>query len=408
MNSAPTHESLTPPRTLDGPEFSWPLLSIDSGAVDHNIEMMARICREHGVLHAPHVKTAMSRDLYARQVAAGAWGATVATPGQLRTVRGWGAGRIFLANQLMDPRELAWLAAELDSATSGESEPLEAWLYVDSERGANLLAAAFDGVAAPVREHLGILIEYGVTAGRTGVRTVDEALAIAQQLTSRGLPVIGVAGYEGPAATGDDKAGAVGLWFDQVLHCARTLTDAGVFTRSKPVLSVGGSAYLDVALARLASVTDEFEVLVRSGAYVVHDDGLYAQQDCFSRIPGGGELRSALRVWAQVLSAPEPGLVICGAGRRDVSFDHGLPVALMIRRMADDGSLGQPEPLRAQASSLNDQHLFLPVDPNDAPAPGDVIAFGISHPCTAMDRWDRAAVLDDRGDVTGVVPLDFP
>ncbi|NKF34777.1 amino acid deaminase, partial [Pseudomonas sp. BGM005] len=53
----------------------------------------------------------------------------------------------------------------------------------------------------------------------------------------------------------------------------------------------------------------------------------------------GGEIvsaaagfRPALRVWAEVLSRPEPGLAIAGMGMRDVAMDQDLPRPLALYR----------------------------------------------------------------------------
>src|SRR5690625_6497291 len=81
LDESATAEDLFAGRpALTGELFSWPLLTLAESALEHNIATMAALCAEHGVLHAPHVKTAMPPQLYARQQAAGVWGATVATP----------------------------------------------------------------------------------------------------------------------------------------------------------------------------------------------------------------------------------------------------------------------------------------------------------------------------------------
>lgn len=144
--------------TITADTFSWPLLTLDDAALEHNLSTMAEICRAAGVQHAPHVKTTMSPQLYARQVAHGAWGATVANPAQLRTVVDWGARRVFLANELVDPRETAALRHLLDAGAGAgpgvdagtgvadgltDGQALEVWLYVDSAVGVQRLEAAF-------------------------------------------------------------------------------------------------------------------------------------------------------------------------------------------------------------------------------------------------------------------------
>jgi D-serine deaminase-like pyridoxal phosphate-dependent protein len=45
-------------------------------------------------------------------------------------------------------------------------------------------------------------------------------------------------------------------------------------------------------------------------------------------------------------------------------------------------------------ASLNDQHAFIR-DEQGALRVGDVLVCGISHPCTAFDKWSLIPVLDD-------------
>lgn len=404
-----------------GDLFGWPLLTIDDAALEHNVTTMARVCRTAGVRHAPHVKTTMSRQVFARQHAHGAWGATVATPAQLRTVVDWGVRRIFLANEMVDPRETRRLRALVEA--SDAQDPLEVWLYVDSAHGVRLLAAAFADATPEVRGRVGVLVEVGVAGGRTGTRDATQALDLARSVVGSGLRLVGVAGYEGSAASGTspDDLARVAAYCRSVRHVAQLFLDAGLVGRdgSPVVVSAGGSSFLDVVLAELPgdlTGTDgqaaPVDVVVRSGAYVTHDHGFCERMDPWRRIPDGVPMRSAATVWAQVLSAPEPGLVVLGAGRRDLAYDLDLPVALSVRRTDADGTLSAPEPLDgASVTALNDQHLFLAVDDLAAGTSplgaGDVVGLGISHPCTLFDKWRVAAVVDADDRVVEIVTTDF-
>lgn len=402
-------------RRIDDPAFAWPLLTLDDEALTHNIKTAAQVCASRGVHHAPHVKTHMSKPIWQRQADAGAWAATVASPNQLRTVLGWGVKRAFLANELVDSRDADWLQLAL------ESDPeLEVWLQIDSEAGLSVLTRAFGD--SPARHRLGILIEYGVAGGRTGLRTSAEVVALARATVAAGLRLRGVTGYEGPIAGHADPASlaAVAAWcadLRAVAEQVRPLVAQALGDGVPLTISAGGSAYLDIILDELpADATTQ--VIVRSGAYVTHDHGHYAEVDPWARIPGAPELIPAIRVWGQVLSAPEPGLALVGLGRRDVSFDLDLPFPLRARRPDASGSgrlggrLGEPWDLRpadARVVELNDQHAFVRFNPQ-TPAPnlqpGDVIEFGISHPCTTLDKW-RIAAITNSDVVTDIYPLDF-
>jgi D-serine deaminase-like pyridoxal phosphate-dependent protein len=398
---------------IDDPTFTWPLLTLDEAALDHNIATVAGAFAAGGVEHAPHVKTHMSRQVWERQVAAGAWGATVATPAQLRTALGWGvpgAGRrAFLANELVDPRDVAWLRSALADGTADE-----VWVYVDSGRGVDLLAAGFADAAPEVTARLGVLVELGVPGGRTGVRTVSDAVVLAVRVNDAGLRLAGVAGYEGPVAGGTsaEELAAVGRWCDDLRAVAAQI---GGLVDGPTVLSAGGSAFADVVTRHLtgpvrdaAGVAVPTRVVLRSGAYVTHDHGHYLRADPWTRL-GAEPLRPAITVWASVLSAPEPGLVICGMGRRDVSFDIDLPTPLVVRPADAEGRLGEARALTgARVTALNDQHAYLAVDAaaGPAPEPGDVIGFGISHPCTTLDKY-RTALVTRGDDVAERITLDF-
>jgi D-serine deaminase-like pyridoxal phosphate-dependent protein len=382
---------------IDDQGRSWPLLTLDRTALEHNVATVAGVVAAAGAELAPHVKTHMSRALWERQRVAGARFATVATPGQLRTVLAWGsARRVLLANVLVDPRDVVQLAMALDG---GDAD--EVWLYVDSRRGLELLHRAFVGAARP--ERLGVLVEVGVPGGRTGVRELPDVVALARSVVERGLRLVGVAGYEGPVARGTsaEELAAVASW------CA-TLRDAGAavagLVDGPVVLSAGGSAFADVVLLELTAATGA-RVVLRSGAYITSDHGHYRRSDPWARL-GAPPLRPAITVWASVLSAPEPGLAICGLGRRDAGFDLGLPVPLVARDVDDDGRLGPARDVAgATVTALNDQHAYVR-DPQGALRPGDVVGFGISHPCTTLDRH-RTGLVTDGDDVVEEVAFEL-
>ena len=97
---------------LDG-DLILPVMVLKEAALAHNIAVMAEWCAERGVSLAPHGKTTMAPQLYARQLEAGAWGITAATVGQVRVMRAFGVPRVLMANELVQPAGLRWLAAEL-------------------------------------------------------------------------------------------------------------------------------------------------------------------------------------------------------------------------------------------------------------------------------------------------------
>jgi D-serine deaminase-like pyridoxal phosphate-dependent protein len=175
------------------------------------------------------------------------------------------------------------------------------------------------------------------------------------------------------------------------------------------IVSAGGSAYFDlVADALTAPWPDGLTVLpvLRSGAYITHDDGSYRALSPLGadpRIAGTPPLRPALRVWAQVTSRPEAGLALLTAGKRDVPYDLDLPEPQVIR------AGGAVAPLAGcRVTALNDQHTYLAVGPGADPRVGDWVGLGISHPCTAFDKWPLIPVVGADGEtVTDLIRTYF-
>ncbi|WP_431678340.1 alanine racemase [Kitasatospora sp. KL5] len=357
-----------------------PLLTLDAAALDHNLRTMAAWCAQAGVGLAPHGKTSMAPALWQRHLDAGAEAITLANLPQLRVGRAFGLRRIHLANTLIDPAGLRWLSAELAA-----DPELRFASWVDSTRAVALMSEALRGAPAPVD----VCVELGAPGGRTGCRTLSEAVEVARAVRAApGLRLTGVSGYEGPLGPDASPASvaAVTGYLRGIAELHRQLDGEGLFDEADEVwLTAGGSAFFDTVAEELAPLADaRTRVVVRAGAYLAHDDGFYRGISPFGRRGAGEPLRAALHGWARVLSAPEPGLALLDAGKRDLPVDLGLPAPQRVRG-------GKPL-TGATVSALNDQHAYLR---GADVAVGDVVRLGVSHPCTAFDRWTLIPVLDD-------------
>ncbi|NED06508.1 amino acid deaminase, partial [Streptomyces sp. SID6648] len=96
----------------------------------------------------------------------------------------------------------------------------------------------------------------------------------------------------------------------------------------------GGSAWFDAVadvFAEVPALSRPVLKLLRSGAYVSHDDGHYREVTPFNRVPAEGALQPAFRLWAQVVSRPSPGQAFANAGKRDAAYDLDLPFAQAVR-----------------------------------------------------------------------------
>jgi D-serine deaminase-like pyridoxal phosphate-dependent protein len=375
--------------------FLPPLTVIDEPALTHNLTTMADLCARHGFAHAPHGKTTMAPQLYARQFEHGAWGQTTANASQLRIYRAFGVSRVILANELVDPAALRWLAGELT-----RDPHFEFWCWADSERGVELMTAALSegGLTRPVD----VLIELGVPGGRTGCRDRTAALKIAEAVAaSPVLRLTGVASYEG-AVAGDataDGLATVRAHLTELRALALDLAERGHFADVDQVLvTAGGSSFFDLVVDVLGAPWPEgLPVLpvLRSGAYLTHDAGYYDRNSPLGArprldVPG---LRPAARAWAQVNSRPEPGLAFITAGKRDVPYDIDLPVPQLRRAGGVTTAL-----TGCAITKLNDQHGFVRVDAGTELEVGDWIGLGLSHPCTTFDKVPMVPVVGADGE----------
>ncbi|HEX9088969.1 MAG TPA: alanine racemase [Arthrobacter sp.] len=390
QQSEPAGESA--PQMLTGKMSTapaYPQLRLNIDALENNIRVMEAWCRHRGVELAPHVKTTMSAPIIERQMASGAVGVTVATVDQLASVLEWGQQQVLVANEIVDPYGLMRLRTWLE-----EDSGREIRCFVDSAPGVEAAARVFAGAAVSLQ----VLIDVGTPGGRTGTRDLHEGLRLAELVHGTpGLRLAGVAGYEGvvPNSRAESTIEAVDR------HCRLVrdvyLAAAKYFETATPIYSMGGSAFPDRVVEHLP---DESQVagtrrLLRSGCYVTHDHGTYAG---VSPVPG---LMPALSVRAVVLSTPEAGMAVVGAGKRDLPYDAGLPVFLSAHTA--DG--GPPKGAAAVVRNLYDHHAVL-IGVNGLDVT-DVVDFGISHPCSAFDRWPEYVVTDGNGLSTGVWRTDF-
>ena len=390
-------------------DLAYPLAVLQRSALQHNLAWMQAYAQRRGVHLAPHGKTTMSPELFRMQLDAGAWGISFATVFQLGVGVGAGVRRAIIANQVLVPADLAGLRMLLQAHAD-----LQVWFLVDSLAQLRLIEQW--AATQPAFPPFDVLMEIGLAGKRTGCRTQAEAIGLAQALhSSRAVRLCGVECYEGNAAVcdNDHDVAAVSDLVRRVLALARLCDAQQLFEADRILLSAGGSAVFDLVLPLLqaSGLTRPVDGVLRSGCYVTHDQGHYRRYlKLLEQREGWSEsLRPALTVWTLVQSVPEPGLAFLSCGRRDISFDIELPLPQRlaragVRRMADT----QATPSDWRITALNDQHAYLQFDPDGlAPAVGDRVVLGLSHPCTTFDKWRWMVIAEDDGSVSGAIHTCF-
>ena len=373
-------------------DVSLPLLILKDTALENNLASMAAWSREYGMHLAPHGKTTMCPEIFKRQLAHGAWGMTFASVSQISAGLEAGFKQILIANQVTGRANLRALAAAINTHSD-----VEFYSFIDSTKGAELLARSLRefGAVRPIN----VFLEWGFKGGRTGVRSIETGREVLNVAAAYGesLKVCGFSGFEGIA----DSASAVDEFHKGLEILSQSLSEW--VGRERPIISFGGSAYLDRICSFALSVKNRADVVIRSGCYATHDHGQYQRMSASAaeRQPPNLKLPQftpALELWCAVQSVPEEGLALLNFGKRDAAYDLDLPLPLFT--LCEGDSPTEAKQLRrSKIFKLNDQHAYLEFERDESLVVGDLVACGISHPCTAFDKWRVIPLVDDEYNV---------
>ena len=304
--------------TAGGPvdALPTPALLIDAEQLERNVAAMAAWA-DGTVALRPHFKAHKCLEIARLQTAAGAIGITAATVWEARALARAGIGEILLANQVVTADKLR-VMAEAAAAVP---------VVVALDDGD--AAAAFSRALAAAGAHARALVDVDVGMGRGGVRTVDDALALAGRIAELPrLELAGVMGYEGHVVLEPDRerrAALAGEAMALLGRHAEALRDAG---HAIGIVSAGGTnthdatgphpavtelqagtyALMDTAYQPFAS---RFEPALGILGTVVSRHGDRAVLDCGTKVIGTMDI-AAMRVRA-------PGLAL-----RELHEEHAL------------------------------------------------------------------------------------
>ena len=382
-------------------DVSLPVAVLRDSALRHNLDWMARFIAAYGVDLAPHGKTTMSPELFAMQLDAGAWGITLATAPQVHDAYRHGVRRVLMANQLVDRANMAIVADLL------RDPGFDFCCLVDSAANAEALGA----FSAAQGQRLRLLLEIGVTGGRTGVRDDAQVAAVVEAIRRwpQSLALVGVETYEGVLK---DEAGVRTL-LRRTVDVMQSLRAQDAFAEPRVLLSGAGSAWYDVVAEEFADAARDpaVQVLLRPGCYLTHDVGAYREaaarihaSNPVARVASGRDCTHAHNCRAGCRPSAISRAIV-GLGKRDAAFDAGLPVPAL--RYRDGDAAPTPVPAHWRLDAIMDQHAFLHVEADDDVQVGDLLCFDISHPCLTFDKWRHLLRVDDDVRVTGLVHTYF-
>jgi D-serine dehydratase len=228
------------------------------------------------------------------------------------------------------------------------------------------------------------------------------------------LALHGIECYEGALATchhaHDSKA--VSALMSRVQSLAQACETENLFEGHEVLITAGGSAIFDLIAEHLKPLLKRpARGVLRSGCYLTHDHVHYKNMlRCVGeRLQLTETLKPALEVISCVQSCPEPGLALLSMGKRDISFDMDLPIAVWRAVLNDAKTKGVPSHWSILA--LNDQHAYLRFDANapedEHPKVGQLVGCGISHPCTTFDKWRWMPLVNDQYEVVDAISIHF-
>ena len=399
-------------------DLMLPVLALRDAHVRNNLGVVRDFAQHHGVSLAPHGKSSMCPQLFRDQIElGGAWGITAATVQQCAVVAASGAPNIIIANEVVGRANIEQLVGIKRAYPT-----IAMYHLVDSVATVEQLVTHGRPALAPGMRFQ-VLLEAGYVGGRTGVRTMEAATAVLEAVRAHpeSLELAGLECYEGTINLADpaETIRAVDRLLEFTLDVLTLARASGTLTgRREVLLTAGGSSYFDRVAAMFTPLRHgpDVRVVLRGGSYLTYDHGFYTRKMRDLERRGGivgrwgpvnpvTALKAALELWALVQALPDAGTAIMTMGVRDLPFDLDYPVPL--RQYREGRLLREVAGAGHAVVNSNDQHCYMRYPADADIRVGDLFAFGISHPCTAFDKWDVLYRVDEAFNVIGALKTFF-
>lgn len=331
-------------------DLETPAVVIDRTKVDANLARAQAYADANGLKIRPHIKT-HKLPMFARlQCELGAIGITCQKVGEAEVMADGGITDIFIPYNILGEQKLERLAALHQRVNMSVS--------ADSSVTVAGYASRFTNPAHP----LPVLIECDIGAGRCGVQSPDEALALARQIEAApGLRFEGLMTYPPRGALE-----AVERWLKDAIAL---LEKNGIAVKT---VSNGGSPDFYSA-ATVRSATE-------------HRPGTYIYSDRMQVAFGHGTLEDcALTVLATVVSRPTPDRAVLDTGSKALAADTApVPGHGHIVEYPD-----------AVITTLNEEHGIVDLSAcATKPEIGDKVRIIPNHVCVVSNLFDVVNLTD--------------
>jgi len=342
-------------------ELDTPALLIDLDIMERNIDTMARFFRSLPSDLRPHEKTHKCPIIAHKQIEAGAIGITCAKLGEAEEMVEAGIRDVLIANQVVgEPKvtRLVNLAKHSDIIVAVEN-PENVRHLADSARAKGL--------------KLNVLIEVDVGNNRCGTDPGEPTLELARLINEHSnLHLRGLLGYEGfcqNIRSLEERTEKAHGAMEMLVSTKELLEDKGLDVE---IVSAGGTG-THMITGRYPGVTE-----VEAGSYVFMDA-------TYRLVEGLEDYDYALTVLTTITSLPRPGVAVCDAGLKAVTFEANRPLP----------------PVKGVEGVIyerpSEEHGRLKIEPDADLKVGDKIELIVSHCCTNSNLYDYYhCVRDDR------------
>jgi len=295
---------------MDEKDIQTPALVIDLDALERNIRKMGDWAKAHGMRHRVHGKMHKSVDVAKLQMdLGGACGVCCQKVSEAEAFARGGINDVLVSNQVRDPQKIDRLARmpKLGARTI--------CCVDDIDNVADLSEAA--------QRHgteIECLVEIDCGAGRCGVTTTPEVVAIAKAIdAASGLKFGGIQAYQGAMQHLDDyeeRKTKIDVAIGMVEDAVDALKAEGLNCDI-----VGGGGTGSYYFEGTSGVYNELQC----GSYAFMDADYGRILDKDGRRIDQGEWENALFILTSVMSHAKVDKAICDAGLKAQSVDSGLP-----------------------------------------------------------------------------------
>ncbi|MFO1176186.1 MAG: DSD1 family PLP-dependent enzyme [Paracoccaceae bacterium] len=296
---------------MDERDIQTPCLVLDLDALERNIVKMGRLAKEMGVRHRIHGKMHKSVDVALLQERlGGSCGVCCQKVSEAEAFVRGGIRDVLVSNQVRDPAKIDRLARlpKLGARTI---------VCVDDLANVADLSAAAQKHGTTIE----CLVEIDCGAGRCGVRTTPEVVAIARAIAAApGLKFAGLQAYQGAMQHMDkyeDRRAKIDVAVAQVKDAVEALKAEGLACDI-----VGGAGTGSYYFEGTSGVYNELQC----GSYAFMDADYGRILDKDGHRIDQGEWENALFILTSVMSHAKPDKAIVDAGLKAQSVDSGLPV----------------------------------------------------------------------------------